>query len=79
MARVKGLDLDPSVYGDHGFWVPTELAAKYTAAAEELKSFKDVSAPESLMGIMLMLARTLGHVIHKREHNQEKGKIKITD
>jgi hypothetical protein len=43
MARVKGMDLDPSVYGSNGFWVPPDLAAKYISAAENINSFKDVS------------------------------------
>jgi hypothetical protein len=40
--KTKGLHLDPSVYGDHGFFAPYELTRKYAEAAESLKAFQEV-------------------------------------
>ena len=37
-SRVNGEHASPSVYGDFGFWVPYEVAKKYTEWADQLKS-----------------------------------------
>jgi hypothetical protein len=41
-SRYGGEHQSPSIYGDFGFWVPYEIARKYTEWADSQKSYPNV-------------------------------------
>jgi hypothetical protein len=48
-SRVNGPHINPSVFGDFGFWVPYETAKKYTEWADSQQGAADVSLIRQLL------------------------------
>jgi len=42
-SKVNGPSVNPSVYGDYGFWVPYKLAKNYTGWADDQKGAEGVN------------------------------------
>lgn len=55
-SRVKSLLADPSMFGNHGFFVPHDVAQRYLKAADAMKNVGPVSILGTFMQIRQIFA-----------------------